>query len=828
MKAASPAAGGIGQRTAASLVNSFRLAAVAQRLAFFVQAGRLSNYKDLGEFRTCCITLAKGIDFAIANNEIPSKARELPFLLKKLCRRRSEHYSIYAVLMVMMLSVKNACQLGWFQQSDSQELLALADEIWNGFGSHGGSSPSLEGSGTPFSLIMERFYPFMKLGLTLLSLEVKSGYTILAKDFCISKKMPHTTQQKILLFVARTDSIETSACIINPPEVSFLLNGKPVVKRVNFQMDPGPQLPTNVTPLLKYGTNLLQAMGNFNGHYIIVLAFVDVILLPETSVLKDYVQSESIESNSDADLIEGPSRISLSCPISHSRIKLPVKGHLCKHLQCFDFSNYVNINMRKPSWRCPHCNQPVCYTDIRVDQNMVKVLKEVGDNAADVIISTGGSWKVAVENDETMEPVRETNHDHEDQTSILNSGQMVLDLTGDDDEMGTFGNTEVEDQKPLLSDIQGQSSNANNAALNGDFSGFHTSNDLPLDSIMLDQFSAPSNGMPQPAQTSEAALGQEYIDSSPIPRSRDPVAVQALPIPSLQTSSTTEGRPAATTTTFNASIPISQSPQFQASPVMPAGHYMASASQVQTSSTQDRPVTTTMVSPPIQRPQSSQAHAPFVMPVGHCQGSTARLMERWRLYYRNPSQVPASTSSHGHPSILNMRSQFTTPLRQPPSSHESRAANINFGHQTRFVSNDQINSLNQAGPTVQPVSQVSNLVDQTSANNTTPANWRPVGRMRGSLVPGSYSASLDHMIIRPSQQQSRTTRSAQTCQPLPSMDSYNLPDIQALLANQTPGMGIPQTQTVIDSPPVTVLPPDFTEYSGTMPPPGTWWDDIFS
>lgn len=27
----------------------------------------------------------------------------------------------------------------------------------------------------------------------------------------------------------------------------------------------GPQMPTNVTPLLKYGTNLLQAVGRFNG-----------------------------------------------------------------------------------------------------------------------------------------------------------------------------------------------------------------------------------------------------------------------------------------------------------------------------------------------------------------------------------------------------------------------------------------------------------------------------------------------------------------------------------------------------------------------------------
>ena len=31
--------------------------------------------------------------------------------------------------------------------------------------------------------------------------------------------------------------------------------------------DSGPQIPTNVTSMLKYGTNLLQAVGQFNGMF---------------------------------------------------------------------------------------------------------------------------------------------------------------------------------------------------------------------------------------------------------------------------------------------------------------------------------------------------------------------------------------------------------------------------------------------------------------------------------------------------------------------------------------------------------------------------------
>lgn len=42
-------------------------------------------------------------------------------------------------------------------------------------------------------------------------------------------------------------------------------------------------------------------------------------------------------------------------------------------MQCFDYDNFIEINLRRPSWRCPQCDQSICYTDMRIDQLMVKV-----------------------------------------------------------------------------------------------------------------------------------------------------------------------------------------------------------------------------------------------------------------------------------------------------------------------------------------------------------------------------------------------------------------------------------------------------------------------
>ena len=55
--------------------------------------------------------------------------------------------------------------------------------------------------------------------------------------------------------------------------------------RTNFRMDSGPQMPTNETGMLKFGTNLLQTVDQFNGHHMILVAYMSVASMPERPVL---------------------------------------------------------------------------------------------------------------------------------------------------------------------------------------------------------------------------------------------------------------------------------------------------------------------------------------------------------------------------------------------------------------------------------------------------------------------------------------------------------------------------------------------------------------
>ncbi|KAH0921064.1 hypothetical protein HID58_021082 [Brassica napus] len=349
----------------------------------FCYTFRLSDHTDVNsnEFHAYLLSLATRIDAAIWNNEVPGNTQELASTLNQVGQCKCSDQT-KAVIMTLLMSVKSACELGWFPQRESQQLLVLVYSMLTTFtdSENVPSSPTPNGSFSLIPQVMERFYPFLKLGHILVSSEADAESFALVKPFHISKNIvEHSPRPR-------------PVCTEN---FIFSLNGRGVDKRHISSMDSRPQRPTNLYNMLVDGANLLQTLGSFGGSYFIVIALLHDIPPPVYPSLKDYVN----ESDSACDIPkEGPSRISLSCPISRKRIKLPVKGHACKHLQ---------------------------------------ILEEVGSNVTDVVISPDGSWKVVTENDENVEA---TNH-HGDTSSSQNLSPTVLDLTRDDNEMETSGNS---------------------------------------------------------------------------------------------------------------------------------------------------------------------------------------------------------------------------------------------------------------------------------------------------------------------------------------------------------------------------------------------------
>ncbi|KAJ0431268.1 putative Zinc finger, MIZ-type, Zinc finger, RING/FYVE/PHD-type [Helianthus annuus] len=734
-----------GQTLSPSYVNSFRISAVTSRLLVHLRG---EANADKTEFCNLCLSLARGIDYAVSNNDIPGRAPDLPNLLKQVCQRKNDLTS-QAAVMVLMISVKSACSSGWFSEKIKEELYVLSDEMQRSFCSVSIDelNSNVKNKNNNFHLtistIMSRFYPGMKMGEVFSLVETKPGYDSYVTDLHISKRSRTSPEDKIYLFVAQTDNIETSACLISPLQVNFLLNGEGVDKRTCVYKDFGPQMPTHVTHMLKYGSNLLQVVGQFNARYIIAIAFMRTVSNPSYPIIPDYVQPVAAQPDSDNEIIEGPSRISLKCPISFSRIKNPVKGHSCKHLQCFDFNNYVELNSKRPLWRCPHCSQSVCFHDLRIDQSMVKVLKEVGEDVSYVKISGDGSWEAVTDNigNELTEKPNDTQPLNQETTS--RNVDDVMDLTENDNEIDKF-----EDNDDKKSSPAGVSSvtNKNTAPhMEDEFWGEFYSparldagdviqrNRLLFNSLARGQSQSQSQSQSEtpvsgntPSQQNENSNNNNNNDgnvryptsASWVTNTRN--AIQALPA---QNSARTVD-----------------------------GDIRHNFSRSHLNHRSASPLSTDRFSSHQTQSLNQRAHLPV--------RSSGQPAPHVRLGGVGP--MTSLASSHSAQYSLSAIQRATSQIRSPTSSVTPPIQTSGSSSVTVAATGDH---------------------RETSVDGSAEENWRPTGRMRGSLSGQQYTEALKHkFIIQPSEP-------VQAARPPPVLNTprpFIPPHLQALMANNNP------------------------------------------
>uniref|UniRef100_A0AAF5Q0P5 MIZ zinc finger family protein n=1 Tax=Wuchereria bancrofti TaxID=6293 RepID=A0AAF5Q0P5_WUCBA len=166
-------------------------------------------------------------------------------------------------------------------------------------------------------------------------------------------------------------------------------------------------------------------------------------LLANLSTHRDAEETKRMIRNrlsSDDDAIQMETlRMSLLCPLGKTRMLIPVKAYDCTHLQCFDLSNFLKMNEKRPTWKCAVCNNGAPYKKLIIDDYFERVLKDTTSSITEVELLHDGSWRPIDEEDKSVSDNEEINpsndsksHSESAKSNVLHNSNRMSAVVDDD------------------------------------------------------------------------------------------------------------------------------------------------------------------------------------------------------------------------------------------------------------------------------------------------------------------------------------------------------------------------------------------------------------
>ncbi|RKP10280.1 PINIT domain-containing protein [Thamnocephalis sphaerospora] len=249
------------------------------------------------------------------------------------------------------------------------------------------------------------------------SLTSKHIETITGTAYVHSRKPISLLSYRVAVY-----SVDADAWIQNPDKPMLMEFPSMSVMRVNEKLfdknlrglknRPGTVHPIDVTMEchLKPGAvNQVElSYMNTNKRYALLACMVKVRrpeelvseLVNRKSLHEDDVRQMLQKEAADADISATSSLLSLRCPLTCSRIRIPCRFRTCKHLQCVDALSFIEMNAQTPTWQCPVCNQVMAsWQDLVRDEYFASILSHTSDQQESVLIDECGNWSVPAQKD---------------------------------------------------------------------------------------------------------------------------------------------------------------------------------------------------------------------------------------------------------------------------------------------------------------------------------------------------------------------------------------------------------------------------------------------
>lgn len=94
--------------------------------------------------------------------------------------------------------------------------------------------------------------------------------------------------------------------------------------------------------------------------------------------------------------------MSLKCPLSFQRLKLPCRSTLCTHNQCYDAVSFLQLQEQAPTWTCPICNKTTHMSNLVIDNYVEDILNSTPQSCEQVTIEPNGNWSQGDKTDKSQ------------------------------------------------------------------------------------------------------------------------------------------------------------------------------------------------------------------------------------------------------------------------------------------------------------------------------------------------------------------------------------------------------------------------------------------
>lgn len=219
---------------------------------------------------------------------------------------------------------------------------------------------------------------------------------------------------------------------------------------------PGTAKPQNITPFVQNVVNAINridiAAHEASSKYVMAVHLVknvSIDTLVDQIIEKDHISKQStinkIVEETDEDVKTLSTVLSLRCPLSFSRLTIPVRSVFCDHIECFEARSFFELQQQATTWTCPICNKSIDYRTLAVDDYLLEIVEKTKIYDLDEIeIKEDGSWVLPEntllldDNDENSSGSEDSNETSKKSVSHGKSvNPIVIDLLDSDEEDNT-------------------------------------------------------------------------------------------------------------------------------------------------------------------------------------------------------------------------------------------------------------------------------------------------------------------------------------------------------------------------------------------------------